>query len=137
MFLPAFWTGRIIERFGVLQVMITGAVLLLMAALIDLSGVSVLHFSAALILLGLGWNFLFVGATTLVTTTYRPEEKARVQALNDFLVFGTVGTAALLAGVLHEAWGWQAVNIVFLPFVAFSLAACWWLRARQPAPATL
>jgi MFS family permease len=135
MFLPAFWTGRIIERFGVLQVMMTGAVLLLGAALVDLSGLSVPHFSAALILLGLGWNFLFVGATTLVTTVYRPEEKARVQAFNDFLVFGTVGTAALLAGVVHEAWGWQAVNLAFLPFAAFSLCACWWLRARQPAAA--
>jgi MFS family permease len=137
MFLPAFWTGRIIERVGVLQVMISGAVLLLAAALIDLSGLTVVHFSVALMLLGLGWNFLFVGATTLVTTTYRPEEKARVQALNDFLVFGSVGTAALLAGIIHEAWGWNAVNLLLVPFAVVSFAACWWLRARQPAPAPI
>jgi MFS family permease len=136
MFLPAFWTGRIIERVGVLQVMITGAVLMLAAVLIDLGGVSVPHFVLGLMLVGLGWNFLFVGATTLVTTTYRPEEKARVQALNDFLVFGTVGAAALLAGIMHEALGWQAVNLALLPFAALSLGACWWLRARRPVPAT-
>lgn len=135
MFGPAFWTGRIIERMGVLPVMIAGGILLLAAGLIDLAGVTFVHFAVALVLLGLGWNFLFVGSTTLVTGTYRPEERARVQAINDFLVFGSVGTAALLAGVLHEGWGWDAVNLVLLPFVAVSLAACWWLRAR-PAAAT-
>src|SRR5258708_40185980 len=83
MFLPAFWTGRIIERVGVLQVMITGAVLLLAAVLVDLGGVRVAHFSLGLMLLGLGWNFLFVCATPLVPPPYPPAEEARVQAAND------------------------------------------------------
>ncbi len=136
MFLPAFWTGRIIDRFGVIEVMITGGGLMIAAALVALAGISLWNFWVSLVLVGLGWNFLFVGSTTLVTRTYRPEEKARVQAANDFLVFGSVGTAAFGAGVLHNAWGWDVVNLVLLPFVVVSLAASWWLRgvpARKPA----
>lgn len=128
MFLPAFWTGRVIDRFGVIQVMIAGGLLMIVAVLVALAGIALWNFWVSLVLVGLGWNFLFVGSTTLVTRTYRPEEKARVQAANDFLVFGSVGTAAFAAGVLHNAWGWEVVNLVLLPFVVVSLAACWWLR---------
>jgi len=133
MFAPAFFTGRLIEHFGVIEIMLAGGALFLVAGTIALAGVDFWHFAVSLTLVGLAWNFMFVGSTTLVTRTYRPEEKARVQAANDFLVFGSVGSAAFGAGVLQNAWGWEIVNYVLLPFIVVSLLASWWLRVRPAA----
>jgi MFS family permease len=136
MFAPSFFTGHIIKRFGTPQVMMVGAAIMAVCLAINLSGVSYLHFWAALALLGLGWNFLFVGATTLLTTTYRPAEKAKVQALNDLLIFGIVATTAFSAGLAHYTVGWQAINLGAGPFLLVAVLATVWLAARRPVPAT-
>jgi MFS family permease len=136
MFAPSFFTGHIIKRFGTPQVMMVGAAIMALCVAINLSGISYLHFWAALALLGLGWNFLFVGATTLLTTTYRPAEKAKVQALNDLLIFGTVATSAFSAGFAHYAVGWRVINMGVVPFLFLAAVVTAWLAARRPAPAT-
>jgi MFS family permease len=136
MFAPSFFTGHIIRRCGTPQVMMVGAAIMATCVAINLSGVDYPHFWAALALLGLGWNFLFVGATTLLTTTYRPAEKAKVQALNDLLVFGTVAVTAFSAGLAHHLAGWQAINFGIGPFLVVAALATVWLAARRPRPAT-
>ncbi len=130
MFAPSFFTGHVIRRFGMANVMIAGTTLMAAALALNLAGVSVWHFWTALATLGLGWNFLFVGATTLLTTSYRPAEKAKVQALNDLLVFGTVAISAFSAGFAHHALGWSALNYGVAPFLVAAAAAIAWL-ARQ------
>jgi len=134
MFAPSFFSGRLISRFGASRVMLVGCGLLVLAVAINLSGVSVMQFWAALLLLGVGWNFMFVGATTLLTTTYRAAEKAKVQGLNDLLVLATVALASLSSGALQHLVGWSAVNLgVLLPLLG-ALAAMLRLR-RQMASA--
>lgn len=136
MFAPSFFTGQIIGRFGVLNVMTIGAAIMAGCVAINLWGVAVWQFWAALVLLGLGWNFLFVGGTTLLTQAYRPAEKAKVQAINDFLVFGTVTLTAFSAGAVHHVLGWTAINLSVLPLLAVGGAAAFWLaRRRRLAPA--
>lgn len=131
MFAPSFLTGHIIKRFGTAQVMMAGTVLMAVCVAINLAGISYGHFWAGLALLGLGWNFLFVGATTLLTTTYRPAEKAKVQALNDLLVFGTVAVTAFSAGAAHHALGWHLLNYGAAPFLLVAAAATVWLARRR------
>lgn len=123
MFVPSFFSGWLISRFGVLNIMLVGVALLFAAVAIDLSGTSLSHFWAGLALLGVGWNFLFTGGTTLVTSTYTGAERAKTQAINDFLVFGTTGAASLSAGILHEAFGWAALNYLAIPMIAIALFA--------------
>lgn len=118
MFVPSFFTGFLIARFGVLTMMLAGALALIGHVVISLSGLALLHFISALILLGLGWNFLYVGGTTLLTETYRPAEKAKVQALNDFAIFGIVVIASVASGWLMHGIGWIGVNLTALPFLA-------------------
>ncbi len=130
MFLPSFFTGSLIRRFGVLTVMTTGAVLMAACVAINLTGITFAHFFIALLFLGLGWNFLFVGGTTLVTETYRPQERGKVQALNDLLVFGTVAITAMTSGAVHELAGWSWINIAIGPFLAVAGMALLWLRRR-------
>lgn len=130
MFAPSFFTGHLIRRFGVGNVMVCGGVLLALCAAVNLSGLDVLHFWAALALLGVGWNFLFIGSTTLLTETYLPAEKAKVQGLNDLLVFATVAVTATSSGALHHALGWSAMNIGVLPFITLCILATLWLRGR-------
>lgn len=137
MFAPAFVTGHLINRFGVTIIMGIGGLILLACVVINLGGVTLLHFLAGLFLLGFGWNFLFIGATTLVTETYRPAEKAKTQGFNDVLVFGTVTITALSSGYLHEHYGWQLLNVAVLPFVILAIISIMWLhRSRLLAPAT-
>jgi MFS family permease len=131
MFAPSFVTGELIRRFGVLPIMSFGALLGFGCVLTNLVGTSVWHFWLALLLLGLSWNFLFVGGTTLLTETYRPSERAQAQATNDFVVFSVVAVASLSAGALHHAFGWEAVNIAALPMYAIALLSIGWC-ARQP-----
>ena len=97
---------------------------------VALTGLSAGHFRLSLTLNGVGWNFLFVGATTLLTTCYRPSERGKAQALNDFLIFGTTASASFLAGFLQERIGWIALNWASMAIVAVSLLAVIWL-ARQ------
>ena len=133
MFAPSFFTGHLISRFGVLNVMAVGALLILACLGVALSGIEVTQFWAALLLLGVGWNFMFVGATTLLTATYEPPEKAKIQAINDLIIFAIAAFASLSSGVLHHLIGWQAVNLsVILPMLLM-LGAIFWLRQRQTA----
>ncbi len=135
MFAPSFVTGSLIRRFGVLTVMLWGALCYVGTVVINLNGITVTHFWTALFLLGLGWNFLFVGGTTLLTEAYCPEEKAKAQALNDFLVFTTVSLSSLSAGALQYHYGWQAVNLGVIPLIAvlFIAVIALWLWRRQQA----
>jgi MFS family permease len=133
MFVPSFFSGWLITRFGVLNIMLVGVVLLFASIAINLHGITLTHFFLALTLLGVGWNFLFTGGTTLVTTTYTPAERAKTQAVNDFMVFGTTGLASLSAGILHELFGWDRLNIISIPLVALALLAVMSLRLRSRA----
>lgn len=136
MFAPSFFTGNLIKRFGLLAVMFTGAVFGLACVLINLLGVSVSHFWFALVLLGISWNFLFIGATTLLTETYQAEEKFKAQALNDFIVFSVVATSSLSAGILQHNLGWQYVNIMAIPMFAIILLGLVWLYQVNKLPDT-
>jgi MFS family permease len=141
MFAPSFFTGDLIRRFGVLRVMLVGAGLVLVCIFTNLSGMSVTHFELALIFVGVGWNFLYIGATTLLTEAYRPSERAHVQGLNDTMVFTTVALSSLASGGLVAHFGWKAINIVALPALLIIVTGIWWLgwhRARVVArPTTL
>jgi MFS family permease len=128
MFAPSFFTGHLINRFGLTTVMLTGALLDLVCIAVNLSGTSVWHFSAGLALLGLGWNFLFIGATTLLTDTYRLSERAKAQAFNDFFVFTSTTVSALTAGALQYHLGWETVNLSVLPVLAVITLALAWLQ---------
>jgi MFS family permease len=117
MFLPSFFTGSLIARFGAPKIMLTGVALLLAHVTIALSGVEFLHFASALVLLGVGWNFTFLGGTTLVTETYRPSEKAWTQGIFDFTVFTTVVISSFASGALLHLFGWTGVNLLALPLL--------------------
>jgi MFS family permease len=123
MFIPSFFTGGLIRRLGVLRVMAGGVILLAMHVAIALAGTDFIHFLSELILLGVGWNFLFIGGTTLLTEAYRPAERAKTQALHDFCVHGLGSLGSLSAGGILNALGWQAVNLTALPFLALALFA--------------
>ncbi|MPW20463.1 Tetracycline resistance protein [Paraburkholderia piptadeniae] len=120
MYGPSFFTGRLITRFGAQKVVMTGLILIALSAVVGLAGVDVAHFWLTLILLGVGWNFGFVGASALVLECHRPEEKARVQSLNDFIVFGTMTFGSLLSGGLLTSYGWNMV--LSLSFIPLALA---------------
>lgn len=135
MFLPSFFTGHLIQRFGVLTIVSAGAIIQLGCALINLAGVELWNFMVANALVGLGWNFTFVGGSTLLTTTYQPVERAKVQASHDFLVYATTATAAAAAGFLQQKAGWAVINLAAIPLmVTVVLAMIWlWLRQRREA----
>ena len=115
MYLPSFFTGNLINRLGLPWILLTGALLLAGAVLASLSGVEMENFALGLVLLGVGWNFLFIGGSTLLTETYRPEEGVKVQGANEFCVFATVAFTAFSSGVLHEGVGWESLNLIVLP----------------------
>jgi predicted MFS family arabinose efflux permease len=131
MYAPSFVTGHLIRRFSCTRVMAVGTFLLGLCVVVNLHGQSVPHFWLALVLLGLGWNFLFIGGTTLVTEAYMPAEKAKTQGLNDFLVFGMVALTALTSGMLHQWLGWLTLNIVVVPMIVVALIAVIWLDRVQ------
>ena len=135
MFAPSFITGSLIARFGAERIVAAGLLLLVGCSLVALSGTSVGHFWLALVLLGIGWNFGFIGGTALVTQTYRPEEKEKVQALNDFLIFGVVALASFSSGEVLLAGGWNLLNIMVLPFAVLVLGALFWQMRLRPKPA--
>jgi len=131
MFIPSFFTGHLIRRFGSANIMLSGVLLLGLCVWINFSGTTVTHFWSALVLLGLGWNFLFVGATTLLTETYTPNEKAKAQALNDFIVFGTVTLTSFSSGAVQHALGWQTINMAVIPFLVLVGIANLWIKKSQ------
>ncbi len=128
MFAPSFFTGSLINRFGVLNIILCGIFLNLLCVGINLAGIEVSYFWTALTLLGIGWNFMFVGSTTLLTQVYTPAEKAKTQAMHDFLMFTSVAFAAFLSGRLLNSFGWATVNYVALPGLVLALVAVLWLR---------
>ena len=130
MYGPSFFTGGLIKRFGRERVVIAGLLLIAAASVIGLSGITVAHFWTALVLLGIGWNFGFIGATALVTECARPEERTKTQAMNDFLVFGCVAVASFSSGSLVTAGGWALLNWLVLPVVGLTLAAIVWGMGR-------
>ena len=136
MFGPSFFTGHLIARFGAQRIVMLGLMILAGAGAVALSGVQLSHFYLALILLGLGWNFGFIGATAMLTRAYRAEERERVQGLNDAAVFGGVFVASLSSGGLMNCLGgsaqtgWSAVNLAMLPFLILAGAALLWLMLR-------
>jgi MFS family permease len=135
MYGPSFFTGSLIARFGAPKIVATGLLLEACAATIGLSGITALHFWATLIVLGIGWNFGFVGASALVLETHRPQERNKVQAFNDFLVFGMMAIGSFSSGQLLANYGWSAVNIVVYPPVLLGLAVLIFasFARRQPS----
>ncbi|GLQ18226.1 MFS transporter [Maritalea porphyrae] len=131
MFAPSLVTGNIINKIGAHATVAIGLILILGTALINLNGVSVLHFDIALILLGVGWNFGFIGSTTLLSKAYRPEEASTAQGLNEPLVFGSMAVASISSGVLLNTLGWQSINVLVLPIVTATLALLAWGDYRQ------
>jgi MFS family permease len=122
MYGPSFFTGALIARFGAPVIVAIGLLLEAGAAAIGLSGITAMHFWATLFVLGIGWNFSFVGASALVLETHRPQERNKVQAFNDFLVFGTMALGSFSSGQLLAHYGWSAVNMVVFPPVLLGLA---------------
>jgi MFS family permease len=131
MFAPSFVTGTLIARFGVLRIMLWGIGLNLLCVAINTLGIDLWHFRSALLLLGIGWNFLFIGATTLLTEAYRPEEKAKTQATHDFLMYSFVALATYRSGPMQTVYGWQAVNYAAIPGLMAVLAAVLWYARRS------
>ena len=121
MFVPSFFTGHLIKKHGLKPIIMLGCTLLIISALINLFGQSYVHFFTSLVLLGIGWNFTFIGATQLVSLTYRPQEKGKVQGMNDFLVFTTAAIASLFAGQTVETIGWIWVNLISLPLIVVAM----------------
>ena len=126
MFAPSFITGSLIKRFGAVQIIFTGIFLNFICIAINISGTEIINYWSALVLLGVGWNFMFVAGTTMVTETYQPAEKAIVQGVNDFLVFGTAALCSLLSGVLQTSFGWETVNLSAIPLLLIVLVSLFW-----------
>jgi MFS family permease len=136
MYIPSFFTGHLIARFGTTRIIATGLVILASAGAVALTGVALDRFFFALVLLGFGWNFGYIGATTMLASSYAPEERGRIQGLNDMLVFGGVTFASLASGGLMNCSGgkaqdgWLAVNMAMIPFLALAGAALIWFALR-------
>jgi MFS family permease len=133
MFAPSFFTGNLIKRFGVLNVMMTGVALNFTCVAIALAGVDVANFWFSLVLLGIGWNFLFIGGTTLITETYRPEERAKAQGANDLAMFIIMATSSFASGLVLESSGWSTLNYLAIPFIFAVGFAVIWLMLRRRA----
>jgi MFS family permease len=131
MFAPSFVSGALVSRFGPVRIVAVGLALLAASAFVGFDGITVAHFWTALVLLGVGWNFAFVGATTMLLDCYRPEERTKVQAFNDFLIFGTMAVGSFASGAMLAHFGWYLVNLVMLPVVAAAAAMLAWLALRE------
>ncbi len=137
MYLPSFFTGRLIARFGETPIVLADLALTAAAALVDMSGQTVAHFWWALALLGVGWNFGFLGASAMVLQCHTPQEGPRVQSINDFVVFGTMVIGSFASGSLLSAYGWSTVAALTLPPVVVAAAALLWIgRVRQAQSCT-
>lgn len=138
MFGPSFITGQLIARFGRIRVTALGLILIAVSGLVAVAGQQLWHFWGSLILLGIGWNFGFIGATALLSDAYNSAERSRVQSLNDFMVFGTVAVASFSSGGLLTSSGWNTINWLLVPIVAVVLLLLLWLsRVQQPPASTI
>jgi MFS family permease len=134
MYAPSFFTGRLIARFGESAIILAGLVLTALAAVVGMHGMSVSHFWIALVLLGAGWNFGFLGASAMVLTCHTAAEGTRVQSINDFVVFGAMVVGSFVSGGLLATFGWGTVTALILPPVIVSATALLWLQRVMPAP---
>lgn len=135
MYAPSFFTGSLITRFGVARITGIGLALIGVAAAVGIAGTSVAHFWSGLVVLGLGWNFAFIGATTMVTHCHRPEERNKVQAFNDFLIFGSMAVSSFSSGQMLAYLSWQAINEVVFPVILVAGGLLLWLNVRKRAAA--
>jgi len=135
MFAPSFFTGALVARYGASRIMQVGFVLLLGHVAVAVSGLERLHFLSALILLGVGWNFAFIGGTALLTQTYRPSEQTKVQAFNESLIFGIVALSSLGAGWVYDRFGWSVLNLATVPLLVAALATTVSLGRLRTVPA--
>jgi MFS family permease len=133
MFLPSLFTGSLIQRFGVERIVGLGLALIVVAAVIGVVGITLWHFWIGLVLLGVGWNFGFVGATAMVTECHRPNERNKVQSFNDFLVFGSMAIGSFSSGAVLANFGWAAVNEVVFPVVLVAVALLGWHAMQRRA----
>lgn len=134
MYAPSFVTGMLIQRAGLMKIMLTGVILVACCIAIAVSGIEVMNFWLALVLLGIGWNFMYVGATTLLTENHTAAERAKVQGVNDAAIFVTMVVSSLSSGVLFSYQGWQAMNIIAIPFLLIAGSGLAWLAIqRRPA----
>jgi len=133
MFVPSFFTGSLFKRFGLMTIMVTGVVLNLACVAIALNGIEVWNFWLAMVLAGVGWNFMFIGATTLLTETYQPAEKATAQGFNESAIFVTLAISSLYSGALFTLQGWQRLNMLAIPFLIMVGASLMWLGVRRRA----
>ena len=131
MFAPSFGTGRLIDRFGRERVVLAGLLLLAGAGVVAHAGISLWHFNLAMILLGVGWNLGYIGSTTMVTDCHRPEERNKVQAVNEFMVFGLLAFASFFSGKLLHDTGWETVTVSYLPFVVLAAGLVLMLSLRS------
>jgi MFS family permease len=134
MFAPSFVTGPLIKRFGVIQVMLAGAALNIVSIAIALSGVQVVNFWCSLVLLGVGWNFLYIGATNLLTETYRPEERAKAQGFNETAIFVMMAVSSFSSGMIVTNAGWEKVNYAATPLIAVVIVALVYLSIHKRRP---
>jgi MFS family permease len=123
MYAPSFITGRLITRYGARTITGIGRAVIGVAAVFGLTGTTMFHFLGALVFLGLGWNFGFTGASAMVLKTHRPEERARIQSINDFLVFGSVAVGSFLSGDMLMHYGWEVVCWLVIPPATVALVA--------------
>jgi len=130
MYAPSFFTGSLIARFGIERITGIGLALIAATAAVNIAGISVTHFWTGLILLGLGWNLAFIGATTMVTQCHRPHERNKVQAFNDFLIFGSMALTSFSSGQLLDKFGWATINEVIFPTIFVTGALLIWLAMR-------
>ena len=130
MYAPGFVTGSLIKRFGVLNVILAGVIVMACGAIVSLNGDTVAHFVSALVLIGVGWNFMYTGGTTLLTESYTPAEKARTQGANDFIVFAVMAVTSFASGALVSGPGWELMNYGALPFLVLIGAGVLWFRWR-------
>ncbi|MDO8597344.1 MAG: MFS transporter, partial [Sulfuricaulis sp.] len=129
MFAPSFFTGTLIKRYGVINVMLAGVVLNLGCIGVALAGLEVAHFWMAMVLLGVGWNFMFIGGTTLLTECHTPSERAKAQGANDLAIFITMAATSLSSGLLFTLQGWELMNQLAVPFLLLTGVAMGWLAA--------
>jgi predicted MFS family arabinose efflux permease len=131
MYAPSVITGSLIARYGVNSIVALGLAMLLVSALVGIAGLTVAHFWISLTLLGVGWNFAFIGATTIVARSHRPEERTKVQSFNDFLIFGSMAIGSLASGMILATYGWIVVNGVMFPPIIAGAALLLWLMMRE------
>jgi MFS family permease len=135
MFAPSFVTGKLCGRFGAIRIIAAGCLLSLASAAVSLSSIALPAFWLGLLLSGIGWNFMYIGATVLLTESYRPEERAKVQAANEFIMFATLSGAIFVAGRIYNSHGWEVINLLGVPFIAVVLGSLAWLGVRRKGEA--